>query len=92
MGMVVAMSMSVLVAVVMAVIMIMIMIVIVPGGMSMPAVILPLIVGAVVALIVGVSGVVLRVVRHGRQLNGTGSPGERAAPAMLADCERVRSR
>lgn len=90
MGMAVAMSMSVLVAVVMAVIVIVI--VIVPGGMSMPAVILPLIVGAVVALIVGVSGVVLRVVRHGRQLNGTGSPGERAAPAMLADCERTRSR
>lgn len=90
MGMAVAMSMSVLVAVVMAVIVIVI--VIVPGGMSMPAVILPLIVGAVVALIVGVSGVVLRVVRHGRQLNGTGLPGERAAPAMLADCERTRSR
>lgn len=86
MGMVVAMSMSVLVAVVPS------------GGVSMPvvilrvAVILRLIVSTAVAVIVGASGVVLRVVRHGRQLNGTGSSGERAAPAMLAVCERTRSR
>lgn len=76
--------------------------VVMSGSMFMPAVILrvvviapmilPLIVGAVVAVIVGVSGVVVRVVRHGRQLNGTGSPGERAASAMVAGCERARSR
>lgn len=55
--------------------------VILPGGMSMPAVLrvavmVSLILGAVVAVIVGASGVVWRVVRHGRQLNGTGPPGE----------------